>query len=519
MTEDRAPNFVFIITDQHRADWLGVTGHPVVKTPNIDSIADGGTVFDKFYVANPVCMPNRAALMTGRYTSVNGVRINGVPLPQNANTFVKRLSDSGYDTALLGKAHFQPFSRVENGEVTGEYDQPELEARNFYTEGDYTKEDPATYAPGGAGRAKGSYYGFDHADLVTLHGDICTGDYGVWLRDQHEDPASLQGPSNQLAHDYTCPQAIRTAVPEDLYHTRYIENIAVDYLSDPARKDTPFFAFVSFPDPHHPFNPPGKYWDMYDPDDFEIPDNFDSDSGSRLLHHIRNEQGTVRQLYMGANPVSRREAQEAMALSAGMITMIDDAVGSVLQALRDNGLDDNTIVVFTSDHGEYLGDHGMIFKGPMHYQSTIRVPTIWNDPRRDQAAQTQALCSTMDFAPTILAQAGVEPYHGIQGMDFSAALQGDTTDRSALLIEDEFHKPLCFDTPPRVRTLQTDRHRLTLYIGEEDGELYDLAADPSEMHNLYRDPAQAPLRAALTEQLLHLMGQAVDTNPRRLRDG
>lgn len=513
------PNFLFVITDQQRADWLGVTGHPILQTPNIDSIADGGTIFDRFYVANPVCMPNRAALMTGRHTSVNGVRTNGVPLPRSANTFVKRLAEEGYDTALLGKAHHQTFSDVKKGDTTRETESPSLEAKQYYSETDYSQEDPQTWAPGGQNEVETPYYGFSHVDLVTMHGDICSGNYGVWLREQHSDPASLQGPANQLPHNYSCPQAIRTKVPEELYHTRYIENIAADYLKDPARHDNPFFAFVSFPDPHHPYNPPGKYWDMYDPDDFDVPENFENDPGSKLLRWLREEQGTIRGLHMGPNPVSKREIQEAMALSAGMITMIDDAVGAILEALKENGLADNTIVIFTSDHGELMGDHGLLFKGPLHFQSTIRVPMVWNDPRKKQVASSSALASTMDFAPTIMAEAGVEPYHGIQGLDISSTFTGADNVRDGLLIEEDSHAPMCFKKPPRVRTIQTERHRMSLVIGEQAGELYDLKDDPNETRNMFDAPESAGLRATLMEQLADLMGQADDSSPRPWRNG
>lgn len=513
------PNFLFIITDQQRADWLGVMGHPVLRTPNIDSIASDGTIFNRFYVANPVCMPNRAALMTGRHTSINGVRTNGVPLPAEANTFVKRLSAEGYDTALLGKAHHQTFSDLQIGDVSKEQAAPEAEAKSFYSTANYLQEAPATWAPGGMGEVSLPYYGFNHADVVTLHGDICSGNYGVWLRQQVEDPAKLQGPANQLPHDYVCPQAIRTAVPEELYHTRYIENAAIRYLQSNDRHEAPFFAFVSFPDPHHPFNPPGKYWDMYDPEDFDVPGNFDNDPGNRLLRWLRHEQGTVRNLHMGPNPVSRREVQEAMALTAGMITMIDDAVGEILAALRDNGLAENTIVVFTSDHGELMGDHGLLFKGPLHFQSVIRVPMIWSDPRQEQPLRSDHLASTMDFAPTILSQAGATPYHGIQGIDLSNVFSGGALGRSGLLIEEDTHEPLCFGAPPRVRTVQTERYRMSLIIGEQMGELYDLQEDPDETDNRFQDPAYAGTRAELMEQLVDLMGTAADTSPRPLRNG
>lgn len=513
------PNFLFIMTDQHRADWLGATGHPVVQTPHIDSIAQGGTIFDRCYVANPVCMPNRAAFMTGRYTSINGVRTNGVPQDPRANNFAKQLLRAGYDTALLGKAHFQHFSNVQSGELTEELHDVSAEAKRYYTESNHAQEVPKTWSDEGAQQVDLPYFGFNHADLVTLHGDICDGNYGAWLRKNHPEVAQNRGPKNQLPHDYTCPQAMRTAVPESLYHSHYISDIAVDYLARKERKEKPFFAFVSFPDPHHPFNPPGKYWDMYNPDDFEPPENFDSEASSEMLAWIRREQGTVRGLHMGPNPVTKREIQEAMALTAGMITMIDDGIGRILDQLRHSGLAENTIVVFTSDHGELLGDHGLIFKGPMHYQSVTRVPLIWNDPRFKQMERTAGIASTLDLCPTILASAGVPAYQGIQGKNLVPALQTGVKLREATLIEDDYTSEMCFDQPPRLRTIQTERYRMSIIIGEETAELYDLESDPLETNNIYNDPAYSKVQAGLVLQLVHLMGDAADRSPRRIADG
>ncbi|MEZ5801547.1 MAG: sulfatase-like hydrolase/transferase [Nitratireductor sp.] len=164
-------NFVFIMTDQHRADYLGCAGHPIVKTPNIDRIAARGMLHDRCYVANPVCMPNRGALMTGRYSSISGIRHNGIPLPLEANTFVDVLRAGGYDTALFGKCHLQP--------MTDEL--PELGA-NPAGKGDlanarkascsgYDQEKPSAWKSRGVGALRLPYYGFDHLDLLSNHGD------------------------------------------------------------------------------------------------------------------------------------------------------------------------------------------------------------------------------------------------------------------------------------------------------------------------------------------------------------
>ncbi|MCB1639917.1 MAG: sulfatase-like hydrolase/transferase, partial [Thiothrix sp.] len=340
-----------------------------------------------------------------------------------------------------------------------------------------------------------------------------------WLREQLPDLDKVRGAANQLPHDYTCPQAIRTALPEALYSTAYIRDRAVDYLQDEARQEAPFFAFVSFPDPHHPFTPPGKYWDQYQPEDMPVPESFSAHRNPPPHLQWVLDQPIVGGAGFHHTPtrLTRRQAQEAMALSCGMISMIDDAVGDILKTLEAQGLADNTIVIFNSDHGDYLGDHGILFKGGLHFQSLIRVAMLWHDPRREQVAKTNVLCSTVDLAPTILAQAGITPYHGMQGVDFSALLngQGDNIEREQILVEEDTYATdiLGFTGQIRARTLVTRRYRLTVYQGVDWGELYDLQKDPLESRNLWDSRGHAALRKRLLWQLLQMMMGYADSSP------
>src|SRR5215470_4315161 len=280
MTKPSRPNFLLFITDQHRADFLGCYGHPVLRTPHIDSIAKRGTAFDRFYVASPVCMPNRSSLMTGRMPSVHGVRSNGIPLSMNAVTFVDLLRDAGYDTALIGKSHLQNFTpwapiikRPPPREGFHEPSRGLTQAlRHDLAEAKYEQETPEYWDAKDA-RVRTPFYGFDHVTLVRAHGDEPGGDYDRWLEERDPKAKNLLGPKNSLPHSYTVPQAYRTAIPEELYATAFLGDRACDYLKN-ADKDKPFFLFVSFPDPHHPFNPPGKYWDMYKPDQFPVPEAY-----------------------------------------------------------------------------------------------------------------------------------------------------------------------------------------------------------------------------------------------------
>ena len=283
------PNFLLIITDQHRADYLGCYGHPLLKTPHIDFIAARGTRFERFYVATPVCMPNRATLMTGRMPSVHGVRSNGMPLSLRSNTFVDALRAGGYATALVGKSHLQNFTgfgpvlkrdppRPGDCLLDAEFAEAMKPSTN---ESAYDQELPSRWLSGNDFAMRLPFYGFEHVDLCTDHGHRVGGHYYVWLKSKRPNADALRDPKNQLPHDYVCPQAIRTPIPEELYPTSYIADKACAWLDghSEARRRAPFFLMVSFPDPHHPFTPPGRYWSMYRPDDMAVPPSFDHGNG------------------------------------------------------------------------------------------------------------------------------------------------------------------------------------------------------------------------------------------------
>ena len=506
------------MTDQHRADWLGCAGHPVVKTPNIDGLASRGTRFTNFYVTSPICMPNRAAVMTGRHPSVNGSRHNGLPLPQSANTFADVLRSAGYNTASIGKSHHQPFTdrplvRTDEEPVVNAQ-VPEARKPDGV---DYCHEHPATYDQPEFHAVPTPYYGFDHVRLVTGHSDECGGHYLQWLRSKANDWEELRCRDNQHPHTYTCPQARRTTIPEDLYPTAYIRDEAKSFLKGQASSDEPFFAFVSFPDPHHPFTPPGKYWDMYDPEDFEVDLPYEAHKTPppqlRVWKTLMDD-GAVPKNEQQAFMAPDRQIKEAMALTAGMITMIDDAIGEILKTLEETGQADNTIIIFNSDHGDYLGAFSLLLKGPFPHSSVNRVPFIWVEPKRDTAQLADGLAASVDIAPTILDRVGVAPYYGMQGKSFLGQLDGGDGERDHVLIEHEENKVYpSFDRRPNIRNLITPTHRLTLYKGLEFGELYETDNDPNETDNLWDDPDFAGLKSELLFTLNQAMLDAIEPGP------
>jgi arylsulfatase A-like enzyme len=205
-----------------------------------------------------------------------------------------------------------------------------------------------------------------------------------------------------------------------------------------------------------------------------------------------------------------------MALSCGMIAMIDDAVGRVLGQLAACGLADNTVVIFTTDHGDFLGDHRLLLKGPAHYESITHVPFIWAEPGKRAARRTDILAGTLDIAPTILDRANVQPYNGIQGLSLLPVLDNAnaTISRDSIVIEDDQQRSL-FGLPSgsRLRTLVTQRWRMTIAQDDPYGELYDLQSDPDEMENLFEDSTFRNLRAELMEKLAYRLMELSDRSP------
>lgn len=530
------PSFLLFITDQQRADHLGCYGNRVLRTPNIDAIAARGVRMDRHQVAMPICMPNRATIFTGRMPSVHGVRHNGIELPLESVTLPELLADAGWRTALVGKSHLQNFTAVaaqygaDAPPPGARLPSPALRsARRARDDDRYRQEDVDRWADPSF-RMTLPYYGFQSVDLVTRHGDRCGGDYLRWAQAREPDfTKRLTGRANAIpTPGFVTHEGWRTRVPEALYSTTFVADRTIDRLEAFAREPgAPFFLVCSFPDPHHPWTPPGRYWDRYRPEDIELEPAYWASSAPTGVppvdwYRAKREAGGADD-GLGITSTyapSAREAREAVALTYGMVTMIDDAVGRILGALDRLGFARDTVVAYTSDHGDYMGDHQLMLKSHLHYQGLVRTPFIWADPQAPHAGTARAqLTGAIDVTRTVLARAGVAPADGMQGLSLTALVDDPaSTTRDALLIEDETHRtPGWVGRRVRTRTLVTDRHRLSVYQGIDWGELYDLQEDPHELHNLWDAAAAAPLRAALGARLAQEMMAVADPLPRPTR--
>jgi len=480
-------NVLLITTDQMRRDHMGCADNPVIRTPNLDRLAAGGVNFDRAYVNNPLCMPNRSTLATGRLPRNHNCWSNGINLPACERTIGDALAEAGYHTALLGKAHFNTFGRGRDvpldaaGQECGEAWE-----KSVYS-ADWT----------------GPYYGFEHVELAIGHGvdNIRRAHLGQWVRGHH--PGAIVGLQRREDSPIGSRQCFTADVPAEAYSSSWLGTIGPDTLRRLAAGDRPFFLWVSFPDPHHPFCPPRPFDTMYDPREVPPPRLGPEALADKPAHFRTAYHG--REGWEGIGPDARLDEitspqlAEIIARTYGMVSLIDENVGKLLDALDAAHLADSTVVVFTSDHGDLMGDAGLVFKGPFLLEGLINVPMIWRVPGGSRGARSRALMNTADVAPTLLELLGVPVPRAMDGLAMAdLARTGAAGRRDAAIVE---FKSM-YRTELNLRTVVTADRKLTYYAGHEFGELYDMTADVPEARNLYDDPAWARQRQALIERLL-----------------
>ena len=473
------PNIILFCTDQQRSDSLGCSGNDFAATPNIDRIAAAGTRLVNHRTPNPICSPSRASMFTGLYPRTHGLCCNGIALDPTLPTLPAILASSGYRTHGVGKFHLQPMRAP-----------AELELPDSF----------AYWSRPGAESWDGPFYGFEQIQSVIGHGQdvVKGGHYARWLAEHHPDAVRLHAPQHALdpAPD-DLDECWKSAVPPELHCNRWIARRAAAYIDT---ADEPFFLFVSFPDPHHPFAPPRPYCDSFDPADVPMPRAVEGEL-DRMPPYIlqpahSDEQGKL----LLTKDLSESTLRRTIAHTYGMVQMIDDCVGTVLEALERRGEMQQTLIAFTSDHGELLGDHGLLRKGPPPYRQLLEVPMILKGPGIPAGRNIDALTSHIDLAPTLLDFAGIDRVPpGLEGVTLRPLLTGGVEAvRDAQY--SEYHPRAAADLYNQ--TIRTDQWRLTLYPLHEDwGELFDMEVDPYEHENRFDDPSLSDVVKRLTERM------------------
>ena len=485
MSKTTAPNFLVFVLDQISSTSLGCNGNADVRTPNIDQLARQGVSFTRAYCNNSVCTPSRATMLTGLTPRQHGCITNGMRLSTQVPTLTGALSKVGYRTHAVGKLHLQPFSATSGPDRA----IPSWESRPLWEEG------RITHLPL-------PYYGFQSVDYVGGHVHYCFGDYTNWLNEHHPGVHALY--ARERAYS-TAGQSWKMDVPAELHYNRWIADRTIDFVRA-APAEQPFFLFCSFPDPHHPFAASRLYSEMYDPASLSLRPTWNlRDEPCDWLHTIQRPSPDF----------SEADLRADVAQTYGMISHVDDNIGRVLAALHGSGLEDHTVVVFMADHGEYLGSHHLLYKHVWPWEELLRVPFIWRAPRgMPRPGGCDSVASLLDFGPTVLDYAGVDPqvlnqrgprapgdWPGLPGRSLRPALdQGaDLPPRPAICELDSDWQP---GPMIRRRTIVEDDWKLTIYPRMGKGILHNLAVDPYETHNLWRDPGAANVQAELTARLL-----------------
>jgi arylsulfatase A-like enzyme len=509
------PNVLCFVTDQQRRDHLGCAGNPILQTPNIDRLARSGVRFDRCYVNNPVCMPSRSTMWTGQTPSAHRVHCNGIPLDPAIPTIVSALGEAGYRTHGVGKFHLSPFHSLNGADVTALDPAAWPESKQMWRGGRIS----ALPTP---------YYGLQSAILVGGHGDFIWGDYRRWL--MHEAPWVVKRIEEWVAQvgreDWETMGP--SHIPVELHHSGWIADRTIEFLEEQRSTGQPFFCWCSFPDPHHPYHAPEPYHSMYDAADMPEPVRREGELDD-LPPHFRRIQNEAMRVGGVTGPVTRfyDHTPEIMARTYGMVSQVDFHVGRVMGALEELGLGDDTLVVYLSDHGDLMGDHWLQQKGPFHFDGLIRVPFIWSWPGHvSQDTVDESVVSMLDFAPTILDLCGVPIPEGPQPVEplipveidpwpgrslRSSLAGGEVAGRDGVLIENDADY-----LGLRLRTLVTERYRLTWYAGQPYGELFDLQEDPQELYNRWDDAGYRPVRDELVAHLLDLVVMSDPRLPRRL---
>lgn len=498
----KKPNVLIFCVDEMRADHLACAGNPIVQTPNLDRLAARGTVFTRSYCNNPICMPARATMFTGLLPRDHGVRINGQSLRRDLPTLPGILAVAGYRTHSAGKLHLTPWvPMVDPPDLTAHPESMDSWKRNLIR------------------KLPVPYYGFQSADFVGGHSSFAYGEYLHWL-EERGGRAELLTPQCALAPRSGAPGCYKMGMPAELHYNRYIADSTIRVLEESAKDDAaPFFIWCSFPDPHLPLAPVAPYCDMYDPRSIPLPRRRAGELASLPPFYARIFDGSIQTNGVDNSvPVSDEHWREMIAFTYGMITHVDAEIGRVLNTLDAHGLAKDTLVIFTSDHGDMMGDHGLLWKGVYTFQGCINIPTIIAAPDAAPRGISPALISQIDLLPGVLDYCGVplpggsggsagkqpfqrgavRPLAPYPGRSWLPVVRGATPAiRDHVVIEND--DPT---TGYQVRCLVTEKHRLTIYPGTDDGELFDLATDPGELFNLWYDPKAGALKSRLLQQLL-----------------
>ncbi|MHB1483422.1 MAG: sulfatase family protein [Saccharofermentanales bacterium] len=483
------PNIVLIMADQLAASFIGCYGSGVDSTPCLDELAGNGTLFSRCYATTPVCAPNRACLLTGRSPEIHGIITNNYVLQSDNPTYANVLKYHGYKCGGFGKFHQTPMS--------------------FGTP------------------LKLDYLGFDEVAVVE---DPVWSVYIDWVKENHPDclEAALaitnshggvvkpnyeyekrQGASDE---DFKLKEAgfekyMKPRMGESEWDRMYVSPLdakaddcvfitdtGIDYMKRQHDADQPFLCHLSYIGPHDPYAAPEPYASMFSPDDMPapIPASWTGEPGPETFYHVLDSYLNFRKIYNDEKAIAKLRA-----MYHGSIRMIDDQIRRVVDFLKKENLWDNTVVIFTTDHGDSMGDQGLIAKGTHHYDTCIRTPLIIGGGFAGNNGVTGRLTTTTDFFCTMCEIAGVsgDMMPPVEGASFAGLINSR--------FKTGFHQSVNVTISNAATVISDDGWRLTVYAGAKTRQMFNLADDPKEQHNLYYDPEYDDMKIKLMEMLIN----------------
>ena len=460
----KRPHIVLVITDQQRFDTIAAAGFGHMVTPNLDRLLTEGVWFDRMFVTAPSCAPSRASLFTGLYPHTTGVFRNDEPW---THTWVQQLADAGYRCVNVGKMHTSPFERS-----FGFHERHVVENKD--------RANPTLpYFLDNWDKAFWSH-GIEKPSRVTYR--------------RRSDYAERLG-------------AFVWDAPAHLHSDNFVPGLAAHWI-DTYRGDEPFFLEVGIPGPHPPYDPTQDALDLYEGRDLPMPilDRADIDSQPTplkklRLQHLTHDHDAVVHLDEPTDAQLRRQRAHYYA----NVTMIDTQVGNLMAALERRGVLADTVIIFTSDHGDCLNDHGHSQKWTM-YEQSVRVPAVvWGPGRVVAGRRVDDLVSLFDLGPTILELAGLEAPRWMEARSLLHYLGDATRDPSgegrAHVFAEHARDKILHGT--EFMTMVRDhRWKLVHFVDYDEGQLFDLQADPNELHNLWDDPAHQDIRRAFVDTIL-----------------
>jgi arylsulfatase A-like enzyme len=438
---------------------MGVNGNPDVHTPNMDRLAEGGVNFDHYFIQNPVCMPSRASFLTGQYPSTSGITHMGVPVPEDFVTLPKMLRNSGYHSANIGKLHFLPHANRDHSEVHPDYGFDHLEI----------SDEPGPYED--AYRAWVRRVAPDQLDHLSVGLPPAA---QQWYR-MMQVKDTVHHPEERFPkHPIAFPGK------DEFTHTAWVADRSIQYIRELAQSGSPFLCVAGIYSPHSPWVAPKRFLDLYDPEKLTLP-SFPPETNEKR----------------GPGHCDDRELRLARQGYYGMVSEVDHHVGRMLDALDELGLADDTLVIFTSDHGEWLGEHLKYGKGYPGHDCVSRVPFLMRGPGVKAGKRVSHLVEGVDVVPTLLELCGAPVPPHLQGSSLRALIEGgdDPVKEFALM---EF---------THWKMIRSHDYR---YVAHHDGceYLYDLNAKWGEYRDVSDDPghtdALAKHRHLLIQRLISM---------------